>query len=186
MNKYSFTPAHYMKQKLEKEQGANKVPSLLLEKIGIELVKREIVKPCRSDIKSILKDFKLVKYYDLIPSILKQLNKDKGKELVKVIAEMECPICLEEVKEAIKLICNHLFCEGCIEKLKNDDEIKCPLCRNIQDVINDYELSESDMKIIVDEFVRSGDEYKVGQNYCMSFDNIIADICKKKGIKLRQ
>ena len=38
---------------------------------------------------------------------------------------MECPICLES-KLLIKTVCNHFFCNKCLEKIKI-----CALCRNI-------------------------------------------------------
>ncbi|MCJ7637110.1 MAG: RING finger protein [Nitrososphaeraceae archaeon] len=97
----------------------------------------------------------------------------------------ECSVCLNEIKEFIQLSCKHLFCESCIDQIKKNNQIKCPLCRNMQDVIESYNLSHEDKDIILNEFSNSMEQYRTfgGRNF-MSFELIIQDIAEKKGIKL--
>jgi len=40
----------------------------------------------------------------------------------------ECPICKEDHKNAIKLDCNHCFCEECVSQWL-ERNLSCPLCR---------------------------------------------------------
>jgi len=183
MSKYVFTPAHYMKQKLEEEQGNKNISEKLLTPIKIELDKRHIQIIDRNIIKSILRDLNLQKYYSLVPSIVKQLNKDKCLNKTILDDEIECPICFEEIKEAIKLECTHLFCETCMIKINSNNSIKCPLCRQVQETVKEYNLSDDDMKIILTEFINTEKEYRIVKNY-ISFSEIIKDIAHRKGIKL--
>ena len=57
---------------------------------------------------------------------------DSNKKLDKT--DLECPICLEEQKTMIKLICGHEYCNNCINLMFKSAEnsnkiILCPLCR---------------------------------------------------------
>jgi alkyl hydroperoxide reductase subunit AhpF len=40
----------------------------------------------------------------------------------------DCHICLDEVKMPRKLLCNHVFCNGCISQWLHKNK-KCPVCR---------------------------------------------------------
>jgi hypothetical protein len=49
-----------------------------------------------------------------------------------------CPICLEELLEAtipcLLVPCGHTFCSECCDKLfKENEEVSCPLCRQISE-----------------------------------------------------
>ena len=41
----------------------------------------------------------------------------------------ECPVCLDEMVNEPKLICNHMLHKVCIEDLRSGGIDKCPLCR---------------------------------------------------------
>jgi hypothetical protein len=45
---------------------------------------------------------------------------------------LECPICLDILKEPKLLSCQHTFClSPCLENIIENNEIKCPECRKI-------------------------------------------------------
>ena len=46
----------------------------------------------------------------------------------------ECTICMEVFVDPQKLPCDHSFCAGCVESLKQRSRIECPLCRTVHDV----------------------------------------------------
>ena len=60
------------------------------------------------------------------------LREKDGNKLEKIL---ECPICLEEIKDPKMLPCQHSFCmEDCLKSLMVDSnsvrkEIICPICR---------------------------------------------------------
>ena len=55
------------------------------------------------------------------------------KEPVEVnVGYYECPICLEEIQDAVQLSCGHSFCNQCIQELKRHQETpQCPECKEI-------------------------------------------------------
>ena len=99
----------------------------------------------------------------------------------------ECPVCLTYMVEPTKLACNHYFCIQCMEQLKKEDEfeeeLKCPLCRNVQDkeeeliIDNEYlqKLKVSNKREYFNAFnelrhtnMLKGDlqlEFEIGNNY---------------------
>lgn len=49
---------------------------------------------------------------------------------------LECPYCLEIFKDPYILLCGHTYCFECIKVIQDNEKIKCPLCSNIQFLIN--------------------------------------------------
>ncbi|XP_060059410.1 LOW QUALITY PROTEIN: breast cancer type 1 susceptibility protein [Erinaceus europaeus] len=64
------------------------------------------------------------------------LPADRVEEVQNVLNAMqkilECPICLELIKEPVSTRCDHIFCRFCILKLINQKKglSQCPLCKN--------------------------------------------------------
>ena len=74
------------------------------------------------DYSTVQRSLKLETLYNMASSI------EVGKEL-------ECSVCLENFQTPKLLSCMHTFCEGCIEKLIENQAITCPECRDITQVI---------------------------------------------------
>lgn len=58
---------------------------------------------------------------------------------------MECPVCYDTMREkenAIKHLCQHMFCDICEKELKKRS-MKCPMCRT-----NRYNLSINNLSSI--------------------------------------
>ena len=55
------------------------------------------------------------------------------KEPGKVnVGYYDCPICLQEIKDAVQISCGHSFCNQCIQELKRHQETpQCPECKKI-------------------------------------------------------
>jgi late competence protein required for DNA uptake (superfamily II DNA/RNA helicase) len=118
-----------------------------------------------------------------------KLNRIQKQKLSTITTEVkeECAVCFEDTVEFVQLECNHFFCESCINKIRNNNQIKCPLCRNRQmnHLMDQCNLSEKDKKTILDEFIRTEGEYRIfGKNY-IPFDLIIRQIAEKNGIKIK-
>uniref|UniRef100_A0A452VMG2 RING-type domain-containing protein n=1 Tax=Ursus maritimus TaxID=29073 RepID=A0A452VMG2_URSMA len=64
------------------------------------------------------------------------LPADRVEEVQNVLNAMqkilECPICLELIKEPVSTKCDHIFCKFCMLKLLNQRKgpSQCPLCKN--------------------------------------------------------
>ena len=43
----------------------------------------------------------------------------------------ECQICLNEFagRSSMELVCHHVICKGCVERLKDDGMLTCPFCK---------------------------------------------------------
>jgi len=49
----------------------------------------------------------------------------------KLIDIISCPICLDKYKHPRNLVCGHPFCTTCLHMININNEITCPMCRNI-------------------------------------------------------
>ncbi|KAL1428035.1 hypothetical protein MTO96_000372 [Rhipicephalus appendiculatus] len=66
--------------------------------------------------------------------------KDTAVQLVK---SLECPICLEILRDPLSTSCHHRFCRLCLEKALQDNyKIPCPLCKA---VVTKRSLTQSDL-----------------------------------------
>lgn len=172
----------HFKQTLERKRGNDRIPDDILVRVRTEMEKMHIINPSESDIRKILRTLQLPLYYEKIPSILKFVG-GANKLNIVTTEKTECPICFEEYIEMARLSCNHSFCVSCILKVKEDETIKCPLCRGIQKVMSDYNLTDEQIKVIMFEFERTHDTYKKGKNY-EPFDYILKCIAKNNNICL--
>lgn len=167
-HKYAFTPRHYMKMKLDRM--TQPIPQNIMEIIKTELQNGNIKNITAQVIRQILLKHKLYDYIDSVQTILVQLN----NPLVPVQNE-ECCICYEIVNNVVKLVCDHMFCQKCSNQIQHNDTIKCPLCRNKQDYVEQLEIDNLKQKKILEEFEKNKDDYKIGKNY-IPFSEIIKDI----------
>ncbi|XP_004684180.1 PREDICTED: breast cancer type 1 susceptibility protein isoform X2 [Condylura cristata] len=88
------------------------------------------------------------------------LSTDRIEEVQNVLNAMqkilECPICLELIKEPVSTKCDHIFCKFCMLKLLNQKKgpSQCPLCKNditkrsLQESTRFSQLVEELLKII--------------------------------------
>ncbi|XP_067825031.1 breast cancer type 1 susceptibility protein homolog [Heptranchias perlo] len=91
------------------------------------------------------------------------------KVLSLMLKNLECPICLESMKEPISTKCDHQFCRFCILKLfgKKKRTIQCPLCNNtltkrsLHESIRFKQLTEGIMKMIHAFELDTGYEFSV-------------------------
>ncbi|XP_045692968.1 breast cancer type 1 susceptibility protein isoform X2 [Phyllostomus hastatus] len=88
------------------------------------------------------------------------LRVDRVEEVQNVLSAMqkilECPICLELIKEPVSTKCDHIFCKFCMLKLLNQKKgpSQCPLCksditkRSLQESTRFSQLVEELLKVI--------------------------------------
>ncbi|XP_067869468.1 breast cancer type 1 susceptibility protein homolog isoform X2 [Heterodontus francisci] len=94
------------------------------------------------------------------------------KVLSLMLKNLECPICLELMKEPISTKCDHQFCRFCILKLfgKKKSTILCPLCNNaltkrsLQESTRFKQLAEGIMKTIHAFELDTGYEFSVDKS----------------------
>ncbi|XP_072343370.1 breast cancer type 1 susceptibility protein homolog isoform X2 [Scyliorhinus torazame] len=92
------------------------------------------------------------------------------KVLSLMLKNLECPICLELMKEPISTKCDHQFCRFCILKLFDEKKstIQCPLCNNtfskrsLQESTRFKQLAEGIMKVIQAFELDTGYEFSIG------------------------
>ncbi len=68
---------------------------------------------------------------DLKWLVANKKGKTSGKnksDLLKMLKESECPICMESLVATEKTACGHSFCKPCLNKHLEKDH-RCPLCR---------------------------------------------------------
>ena len=187
MCEYLYSPVHHFREALKRFQGNDEIPESVPQEIREVLQTKHITNPSHKTIKTILKELKLHVYYENIPTIVRRLTKgEQLNEITKIYVEQtECPVCFEEIVGMVKLNCKHLFCEECILQLKKDDIVKCPLCRRLQDMVNNPVLTQEQIDKLVNDFNKSYILYKRGKNF-IPFDEIIRDIAKRNDIVLEK
>ncbi|XP_059494666.1 breast cancer type 1 susceptibility protein homolog isoform X2 [Stegostoma tigrinum] len=87
-----------------------------------------------------------------------------------MLKNLECPICLELMKEPISTKCDHQFCRFCILKLfGKKTTIPCPLCKN---VITKRSLQESTrFKQLTEGIMKMIHAFQLDTGYEFSTDN---------------
>ncbi|XP_055513155.1 breast cancer type 1 susceptibility protein homolog [Leucoraja erinacea] len=91
------------------------------------------------------------------------------KVLSLMLNNLECPICLELMKEPVSTKCDHQFCRFCILKLfgKTKGSILCPLCKNkltkrsLQESTRFKQLAEGIVKTIRAFELDTGYEFSI-------------------------
>ncbi|XP_078280482.1 breast cancer type 1 susceptibility protein homolog [Rhinoraja longicauda] len=91
------------------------------------------------------------------------------KVLSLMLKNLECPICLELIKEPVSTKCDHQFCRFCILKLfgKRKGSILCPLCKNqltkrsLQESTRFKQLAEGIVKTIRAFELDTGYEFSI-------------------------
>ncbi|XP_051894759.1 breast cancer type 1 susceptibility protein homolog isoform X4 [Pristis pectinata] len=92
------------------------------------------------------------------------------KVLSLMLKNLECPICLELMKEPVSTKCDHQFCRFCILKLfgKKKSSIQCPLCKNkltkrsLQESTQFKQLAEGIVRTIRAFELDTGYEFSIG------------------------
>lgn len=70
-------------------------------------------------------------------------KKDIKDTLLQLVKSLECPICLEILRDPLSTSCHHRFCRLCLEKALQDNyKIPCPLCKT---VVTKRSLTQSDL-----------------------------------------
>nr|XP_017511774.2 LOW QUALITY PROTEIN: breast cancer type 1 susceptibility protein [Manis javanica] len=111
------------------------------------------------------------------------LSADRVEEVQNVLNAMqkvlECPICLELIKEPVSTKCDHIFCKFCMLKLLNQKKgpSQCPLCKNnitkrsLQESTRFSQLVEELLKIIHAFELDTGLEFTNSYNFSKKENN---------------
>ncbi|XP_061247934.1 breast cancer type 1 susceptibility protein isoform X7 [Bos javanicus] len=111
------------------------------------------------------------------------LSADHVEEVQNVLSAMqkilECPICLELIKEPVSTKCDHIFCKFCMLKLLNQKKgpSQCPLCKNditkrsLQESTRFSQLVEELLKIIHAFELDTGLQFANSYNFSRKEDN---------------
>ena len=72
------------------------------------------------------------------------------------VFNMECPVCLEESDDTVKLACGHVFCRECNYKYAEYRKrrlmaVECPICREV--VVNTETSAPVHLVLLVAAFV---------------------------------
>nr|AAI70141.1 Breast and ovarian cancer susceptibility protein [Xenopus laevis] len=102
---------------------------------------------------------------------------------------LECPICLELMKEPVATKCDHIFCKFCMLQLlskKKKGTVPCPLCktevtrRSLQESHRFKLLVEGQLKIIKAFEFDSGYKFFPSQEHTKGLDSTIEDVLVKE------
>ncbi|XP_071798527.1 tripartite motif-containing protein 2-like [Asterias amurensis] len=65
---------------------------------------------------------------------------------------LQCPLCIDRLKEPKVLACQHTFCANCLQLWvsKNDGKLSCPICRK------EYTMGEGGVASLADNFFVNG------------------------------
>ena len=141
---YQYKRINHLAEKLNqfKNLENHTIPDDVLNKVKQYLEQNNLM-PNILNIKKALKYSALQNYYEHIYEITNLLNSTqinkaaekmtKDKEII-LKENYECPVCMEEFVIGTNLRelnnCTHIFCTTCINLIKKNDRITCPLCRS--------------------------------------------------------
>lgn len=180
--RYAYTREHHFRNCLERYAGkeSDPIPDHIIDEVVAQLAIEKVSLATGQDIKSALRKLRYPQYYDYRNVILDRIT-SYAKALP--VEHEECPVCLEEISSMIALDCKHMFCETCVHKLDNNHSIKCPLCRREQQVILDNRLTEEQLEILRDDYIRYKESLH-GQRHG-PFENVIEQLIRARGWKTR-
>ncbi|XP_065285954.1 uncharacterized protein [Dermacentor albipictus] len=100
-----------------------------------------------------------------------KFREDVKDTILQLVKSLECPICLEILRDPLSTSCHHRFCRLCLEKALQDKyKIPCPLCKT---VVTKRSLTQSDLIVkLVD---------KVKQLVCAVKNDAGVEVTSPKG-----
>lgn len=110
-----------------------------------------------------------------VDSLKKSVNYFKN-----LLQSESCPICLDDIKEAVMTTCGHSYCEECINHIKNNNKtFQCPTCKTLitnNDIYNispntNNGLINTEIKTELDQLVYDIKSTKLG-NIIYYFKNL--------------
>jgi len=124
--------------------------------------------------------YKLKKYSD-------EFSGENSAKYISPENDYECPVCLETIADAknalVEIHCKHKICNECFMKIKINDNIKCPLCRKIQNAI--MRISDIIVTKIKTQYDLFNDEHtNVCKKYAYTAKSININYIMRELIKL--
>lgn len=177
--KYMYTREYHMQYLLNKQNKSN-IPNEIIEMIKQNLNEHNL-EPNAINIKKILRDNRLQRYYLDVPYCVKILFETQMTS-VQLLEEIECPICYEHIVTCTKLKCDHMLCNECIKIISKDNvSIKCPICRDICTIKEYPSLTLEEQKLICQHYTVNKKKYEM-DGHDMLFDTVIRMIMDELGI----
>lgn len=95
---------------------------------------------------------------------------------------LSCSICLDYYKHPRNLLCGHSFCTTCLQMIKINNEIVCPLCRQITSFNHIFTLVDLSLNTtlisFIDDHNRNNNKFKLKRS--KSLDLIYTPKKRKK------
>ena len=70
-----------------------------------------------------------LEFQEFSSTVKPKITLENFEKLEKCDEITNCSICFENMKDNIKLKCNHIYCTGCIKKWLTERSDTCPTCR---------------------------------------------------------
>uniref|UniRef100_H3AAR9 RING-type E3 ubiquitin transferase n=1 Tax=Latimeria chalumnae TaxID=7897 RepID=H3AAR9_LATCH len=119
------------------------------------------------------------------------LSKCSIEEVQRVLSMMhknlECPVCLELLREPISTKCDHRFCRFCISKLLNKKKkgaAQCPLCKS--EVTKSNVQESPRFKLLVEGLLKTIQAFEIDTGYAFIGPNLFKKKKKKKKFFLKK
>ena len=133
MSKYAYTHADHFRYTISKHNDPDKnIPDDVLQKITNYLTETEL-DISFENIKKAIRDLRIDRYFEDLPSICKKMLPSKEPQCKDIVVneKYKCPVCLCQHDDVTELKCKHMLCHDCFNMIKENEIIKCPLCRQI-------------------------------------------------------